>query len=99
MLDMQTSSNRDNASAFAAPKTVFNSRLQPPRRIATQCFEVDRMSRIAKRAGVSLNDVALSISAGALRSYLLERSELPSKSLTAGVPVSIREDEIGRAHV
>jgi diacylglycerol O-acyltransferase / wax synthase len=98
MLDMQTSSNRDNASAFAAPKTVFNSRLQPPRRIATQCFEVDRMSRIAKRAGVSLNDVALSISAGALRSYLLERSELPSKSLTAGVPVSIREDEgVGNA--
>jgi WS/DGAT/MGAT family acyltransferase len=98
VFDLQTSGDSDNASAFGAPKTVFNQRLQAPRRIATQCFEMRRMSRLAKKAGVSLNDVALSISAGALRTYLLENSELPAKSLTAGVPVSMRENEgVGNA--
>ncbi|HZZ51148.1 MAG TPA: wax ester/triacylglycerol synthase family O-acyltransferase [Pseudonocardia sp.] len=98
VFDLQTSRDRDNASAFDAPKTVFNQRLQAPRRIATQCFEVKRMSRLAKKAGVSMNDVALSISASALRTYLIEHSELPDKSLTAGVPVSMREnDDVGNA--
>jgi WS/DGAT/MGAT family acyltransferase len=98
LFNLQTSGNADNASAFGAPKTVFNSRLQAPRRVATQCFDVDRMSMLAKKADVSLNDVVLSISAGALRTYLLEHSELPDKSLTAGVPVSMRQDEgVGNA--
>jgi len=98
LLELQTSGKSDNAAAFDAPKTVFNSRLQAPRRVATQCFQVDRMSRLAKNLGVSLNDVVLSVSAGALRSYLIEHSELPKKSLTAGIPVSIRADEtVGNA--
>jgi WS/DGAT/MGAT family acyltransferase len=93
LFELQTSGDPGNASAFASPKTMFNGRLQASRRIATQCFEVARLSGVAKTAGVSLNDVVLSICAGALRNYLLECSELPEKSLTAGVPVSVRADE------
>jgi WS/DGAT/MGAT family acyltransferase len=93
VVDLQTSRDPGNAAAFRSPKTVFNGRLHAARRVATQCFEVDRLSRLAKKAGVSLNDVVLSICAGALRKYLIERSELPEKSLTAGVPVSMRADE------
>jgi len=98
VFDLQMSDDPGNAGAFTSPKTIFNGRLQASRRVATQCFETDRLSRLAKKAGVSLNDVVLCICAGALRNYLLDRGELPDKSLTAGVPVSVRADEsVGNA--
>lgn len=91
--EMQFGSHPDSAAPFDAPMTVLNSRLKQPRRVATQLFETSRLTGLAKKAGVTMNDVALSISAGALRKYLLERGELPDKSLTAGLPVSLRDDE------
>ncbi len=98
LVELQTSRDPGNAAAFTSPKTIFNGRLHAPRRVATQCFELDRLSRLAKRAGVSVNDIVLCACAGALRNYLSERGELPSKSLTAGVPVSVRDDEsVGNA--
>jgi WS/DGAT/MGAT family acyltransferase len=36
--------------------------------------------------------VVLALSSGVLRRYLLERGALPSRSLTAGVPISLREE-------
>jgi WS/DGAT/MGAT family acyltransferase len=95
LVEMQTSRDPDNASAYGAPKTIINGRAHLARRIATQSLEVDRFSRIAKRAGVSQNDVALCISAGGLRTYLFEQATLPEKSLTAGIPVSVRGDSEG----
>jgi diacylglycerol O-acyltransferase / wax synthase len=96
--DLMSLRNPDNAVPFNAPKTVINGRLQVSRRVATQLYEVDRLSRLAKKAGVSMNDVALCICAGALRNYLMERSELPKRTLTAGLPVSMRDDEgVGNA--
>jgi WS/DGAT/MGAT family acyltransferase len=41
---------------------------------------------------VTVNDVALALCSGALRTYLYDRGELPSRSLTAGIPVSIRAE-------
>lgn len=91
--DMQFGKNPDSAAPFDAPMTVFNGRLKQPRRVATQLFETARLTGLAKRAGVTMNDVALNICATALRKYLIERGELPEKSLTAGLPVSLRDDE------
>ncbi len=39
---------------------------------------------------MTLNDVVLTICAGALRSYLLEKDDLPEKPLVAMVPISVR---------
>lgn len=97
-LDMRFGTDPDNAAPFDAPMTVLNGRIKAPRRVATQLYETARLARLAKEAGVTLNDVALNICAGALRRYLIERGELPKKTLTAGLPVSLRDDEgVGNA--
>ena len=48
------------------------------------------VKEIAKRSGVSLNDVVMGTVAGALRDYFIGHRELPAKSLSAAVPVSLR---------
>lgn len=78
------------AAPFQAPKAIFNGRVSAQRRFATQCYPLGRFKAIAQAANVSINDVFLSISGGALRRYLLELDALPSKSLVGIVPVNLR---------
>ena len=73
-----------------SPRSVLNGRIREKRRFATQQFSLERMRRVAKAADATLNDVVLAICAGALRRFLHERNSLPQKSLTAGIPVSVR---------
>lgn len=90
----------DLVRPFAAPRSVLNGRVTAPRRFATQHYELKRLRELAKKAGVTLNDVVLAICAGALRRFLAESGELPQQALTAGLPVSIRpqgDDSVGTA--
>lgn len=80
----------ERATPFRAPKSIFNGRIQAPRRFATQVYSIERLKAIAKVADGSLNDVFLAVIGGALRRYLLENNELPDETLTANVPVSVR---------
>jgi diacylglycerol O-acyltransferase len=82
------------AVPFRAPRSVLNNRINAPRRFATQSYEMDRLTAVAKAAGGSLNDVFLAICGGALRRYLTELGELPQQSLTANVPVSVRAEGV-----
>ena len=75
---------------FDAPGSVLNGRVREKRRFATQQFSLQRMRTLAAAAGCTLNDVVLAMCAGALRRYLLDSDSLPEKSLTAGIPVSVR---------
>lgn len=86
-------SDQDRATPFRAPKSIFNGRIHTPRRFATQHYSTDRLRTLAKAADGSLNDVFLAVTGGALRRYLLENDQLPSESLTANVPVSVRAHE------
>jgi diacylglycerol O-acyltransferase / wax synthase len=78
------------AVPFDAPRSVLNGRVREKRRFATQQFPMTRLRAAADAAGCTLNDVVLALCGGALRRFLLERDSLPDKSLTAGIPVSVR---------
>jgi diacylglycerol O-acyltransferase len=81
-----------HAVPFRAPRSVLNGRINAPRRFATQDYPIDRLKTVAKAAGGSLNDVFLAICGGALRRYLDDLGQLPTESLTANVPVSVRPE-------
>ena len=77
-------------SPLQAPKSMLNQRISRSRRFATQSFELERLRRIAKRSGGTLNDIVLALLASALRRFLLEHDALPAKTLTAMIPVNVR---------
>ena len=85
---------------FAAPSTALNGRVRAKRRFATQQIDIERMKTLARAAGCTLNDLVLATCGGALRRFLDDSGELPEKSLTAGIPVSVRpkdDDSTGNA--
>ena len=75
---------------FDTPTSILNGRIHGPRRFATQRFELSRLKALAKAADATLNDIVLALCGAALRRFLDELGELPDKSLTAGIPVSVR---------
>jgi diacylglycerol O-acyltransferase / wax synthase len=79
------------------PRTPLNSAISGARVFATASLPLAHVKALAKARGVTINDVVLAVSAGALRRYLAEHSALPKKPLTAGVPASLRAP--GDAHL
>lgn len=82
--------DRALVSPLAAPLTILNRRISRNRRFATQQFVTERVRRVARAAGGTINDVALALCGGALRRLLLELDALPREPLTAMLPVNIR---------
>lgn len=76
---------------LVGPKTLFNVAITNQRAYAGRSIPLAETKQIGKRYGVSLNDVVLATCGGALRRYLSEYNALPNQSLTAAVPVSLRE--------
>ena len=77
---------------FEAPRTLFNVPIGGARKCAVRSWSMDRVKQVKKATGATLNDVVLTMSAGALRAYLLERDALPDKPMIALVPMSLREE-------
>ena len=90
---MARGANSSIRAALTTPRTPFNTRLTPHRRLATQSLELARLRAIAKATGTTVNDVTLAVCGGAIRRYLLEQGALPAKTLTASVPVGFERDE------
>ena len=78
---------------FSAPQTRLNAQVSPRRVWSAARLELDRIKAIKQKAGATVNDVVLTVCAGALRRYLLESDDLPEKSLVAMVPISVRSEE------
>jgi len=79
------------AAPFSAPRTSFNGTITAHRTIALADLDLEDIREIKNATGSTVNDVVLTLCGGALRSYLDERGELPTTSLMASVPVSVRE--------
>jgi WS/DGAT/MGAT family acyltransferase len=79
---------------FAAPRTSFNGAITPRRKFAFTQIPLDDVKMIKNALGGTVNDVVLALCSGALRTYLSGRDELPSESLVAMVPISVRTEDL-----
>ncbi|MGW5312520.1 WS/DGAT/MGAT family O-acyltransferase [Nocardia thailandica] len=79
---------RGMALPFTAPRTPFNRTITARRAIAFTTADLADIKEIRAAFGAKVNDVVLTVVAGALRQYLLDHDELPPTSLIASVPVS-----------
>jgi diacylglycerol O-acyltransferase / wax synthase len=89
---------RTMAAPFTAPPTPFNGAVTKQRNVAYTSLDMRDVKRVKDRFGVTVNDVVVSLCAGVLRRFLLERGELPEQPLVATVPVSVHDkcDRPGR---
>jgi diacylglycerol O-acyltransferase / wax synthase len=78
----------DLARNFAPPDCFINHVVTPGRRFATAPLSLTDVREVSKRLGVTINDIVLAMSAGALRQLLLRYDGKADAPLIAGVPVS-----------
>lgn len=88
-----------SATVFDSPRTRWNGPLSAQRSIAFARVPVADLKTIRKAFGASANEVVLAICAGALRSYLEERGELPLAPLIAACPIATRGRGVGANRV
>jgi diacylglycerol O-acyltransferase / wax synthase len=81
---------------FAGPHTRFDRPLTPTRLFAYEIFELAEIKEVAKAFDARVTDVVVAMASGALRRYLARHGELPDRSLTAAIPVSVRKPEEAR---
>jgi WS/DGAT/MGAT family acyltransferase len=75
------------------PRTSFNGRVSAHRRFAFGKLPLDTVKQVKNEHGCTVNDVVISICAGAVRRWLIEHNERPDEPLVAQVPVSVRTEE------
>lgn len=83
---------RGGPLSFRAPRTILNESISGSRRFAARSWSLERLRLVAKAADVTVNDVVLELSGGALRAFLAEQGALPDEPLVAMVPVSLRPE-------
>ena len=83
---------RDSLASMASPPTILNKSISSERSFAGVSISLSRAKALAKASGGKLNDVVLALSSGVVRRYLISQGGLPNKSLTAAVPISLREE-------
>ena len=74
-----------------APRTPLNASIGRARAVATLSIPLPAVLRVADRHQVTVNDVVLAVVSGALRRHLTSHGGLPTESMLAAVPVSLRE--------
>jgi diacylglycerol O-acyltransferase len=84
--------SRDSLASMMSPPSILNKSISSERSFAGTSISLSRAKALAKQSGGKLNDVVLGLASGVVRRYLLQQGALPAKSLTAAVPISLREE-------
>src|SRR5437899_2802950 len=84
--------SRESLASMVSPPTMLNKSISSERSFAGVSISLSRSKALAKQAGGKLNDVVLALASGVVRRYLQQYGTLPAKSLTAAVPISLREE-------
>jgi diacylglycerol O-acyltransferase / wax synthase len=87
---MDPGAGLSNALGFG-PRTPLNVSITNQRAFAGRSVPLAETKALAKRMGVSLNDIVMAACSGALRRYMHELNIHLDKSMTAAVPVSLRD--------
>lgn len=75
------------------PLCSLNAGFTAERRYARAALSLASIKLVKDIAGVTVNDVVLSVVAGALRDYLEKRHDLPDRPLVANVPVGMETSD------
>jgi diacylglycerol O-acyltransferase / wax synthase len=81
----------DTVRGAIAPRTPYNVAITNQRSWAARQVALADTKMVAKATGATLNDVVLSVCAGAMRRHLADYDATPTKPMTVAVPVSLRE--------
>ncbi len=91
---MRRNPEEEVESSGPVPRTRWNGTVTAHRVIEGRDFSLQDVRDIRKRVpGSTVNDVILTICGGAMRRYLVDKHELPTDSLVAMAPISVRGDE------
>ena len=85
-----------NARGFGgmeAPHTPFSRPLSAHRRFAFGSLPLAEVKAVKQAHAVTVNDVVVSLCAGALRRWLVDHDALPDQPLVAQIPISVRTAE------
>jgi diacylglycerol O-acyltransferase len=85
--------NGDPAASEMAPGTRFSGPVTPHRVLDARMFPFEALRSMRDAVpGATVNDVALTVIGGGLRAYLDAHGELPTATLRAMTPVSVRTE-------
>jgi WS/DGAT/MGAT family acyltransferase len=81
--------------SLRAPRTPFNGHITAHRRFAFGSVDLDEVKLVKNHFEMTVNDVVMTLTASALRRWLLDHDALPSTPLVVAVPVSVRAKDAG----
>ena len=95
LVDAFTRPLRDSAlvAPYSSPRSSLSAPMNGQRRFTTAQVPLADVKAVAKASGGTVNDIVLWLCSTALQRYLDETDALPARSLTAAVPVNLRESE------
>jgi diacylglycerol O-acyltransferase len=93
-------SGEGEAPERVVPRSIFNQRGGPYRRVAYAAADLSVVKAVGKAFDATVNDVVLAMVGTSVRHYLIERDSLPEESLWAGIPASTHEegDDLSNAY-
>lgn len=90
-LDEQPEAKAGETKNVAIPRVCFNGAVGSRRAVAWSSLPIAQLKAVKDQLGVTMNDVILGLTGGAVRNYLIAHDDLPETALTAIVPVSTRK--------